>query len=61
MMINKPNEIIDEARTFLSFEDGDILMTGTPNGVGKFIHGDKFLGKIIFDNKTIIECNLKVI
>jgi len=55
MMINKPNEIIKEANTFLSFEDGDILMSGTPKGVGEFNVGDKFLGKILYKNEVLIE------
>lgn len=55
MMINKPYEIIKEANTFLSFEDGDILMSGTPKGVGEFKIGDKFLGKILFENEVIIQ------
>lgn len=55
MMINKPFSIIKEANTFLSFEDGDILMSGTPAGVGEFKIGDIFLGKLLFDNKNILE------
>ena len=55
LMINKPLEIIEEANSFLSFEDGDILMSGTPKGVGEFKINDVFIGKIIYDNKTIIE------
>lgn len=54
LMINKPFEIIDEFKTFASFEDGDILMTGTPKGVGEFKIGDVFEGKIVYDNKVII-------
>lgn len=55
MMINKPFSIIKEANTFLSLEDGDILMSGTPAGVGEFKIGDIFLGKLLFDNKNILE------
>ncbi|MDZ7819383.1 MAG: fumarylacetoacetate hydrolase family protein [Aliarcobacter sp.] len=55
MMINKPFEIINEARTFLSFEDGDIFMSGTPKGVGSFKIGDVFVGKILYDGKVLIE------
>lgn len=55
LMINKPKEIINEFKTFASFEDGDILMSGTPSGVGEFKIGDKFVGKILFDDKIIIE------
>lgn len=55
MMINKPLDIIKEANSFLSFEDGDILMSGTPSGVGEFKRGDLFVGKILFENKIIVE------
>lgn len=54
-MINKVDEIIHEAKTFTSFEDNDILMTGTPKGVGEFKKGDEFLGKIFYNNRCIIE------
>ena len=55
MMINKPLQIIEEANTFLTFENGDILMSGTPSGVGEFKKGDLFVGKILFENKIILE------
>ena len=61
LMINKPLEIIKEANSFLSFEDGDILMSGTPSGVGSFKRGDVFLGKILLDEKIIIEESFKVL
>ena len=54
-MINKPVEIINEANSFLSFEDGDILMTGTPSGVGEFKIGDIFIGKILYKQEVLIE------
>ncbi|WP_072681491.1 fumarylacetoacetate hydrolase family protein [Arcobacter sp. LA11] len=55
LMITKPQEIIDELLTFSSFEDGDILMTGTPKGVGQFDIGDVFVGKILCNEKVIVE------
>ena len=61
LMINKPDEIIKEAKTFLSFEDGDILMSGTPKGVGEFKKGDIFVGKILYDKKVIIEEKFEVL
>ena len=61
MMINKPFEIIKEAKTFLSFEDGDILMSGTPKGVGSFKIGDVFVGKVLFEDKIIIEKEFLVV
>ncbi len=60
LMITKPQEIIDELLTFSSFEDGDILMTGTPKGVGQFNIGDIFVGKILYNDKVIVEKRFKV-
>ena len=33
-MLYKPNAILEELRCFIPLEDGDIVMTGTPSGVG---------------------------
>ena len=60
-MINKPEDIIKEFKSFSSFEDGDILMSGTPSGVGEFKLGDKFKGKILLENKVIVEKDFIVI
>ncbi len=60
-MINKPCKILKEAKTFLSFEDGDILMSGTPKGVGEFKLGDIFLGKISYKGKTLVEQKFEVL
>ncbi len=59
-MINNPQNIIKELNSFSSFENGDILMTGTPSGVGKFKKGDTFLGKILLNKKVIVEKEFKV-
>lgn len=59
-MINKPFEIIKEFKTFSSFEDGDILMTGTPKGVGSFKIGDIFLAKVLYKNDIYIENRFEV-
>jgi len=55
LMIYKPNEILKEVESFLSFEDGDLLMTGTPAGVGPVHLGDRFDGKIFENKKLIVE------
>ena len=55
LMINKPNDIIKEFNSFNSFEQNDILMSGTPKGVGTFKIKDVFLGKILLNGKTILE------
>lgn len=55
LMINKPNDILSETKRFLSFEDGDLIMTGTPRGVGNITSGDTFEGKIYKKEKLIVE------
>ncbi len=55
LMLSKPNQMLNEAKSFLSFEDGDLLMTGTPKGVALVNAGDKYLGKIFEKEKLIIE------
>ena len=60
LMIYKPQEIIDELLTFSSFEDGDILMSGTPKGVGEFVKGDIFIAKLLQKDKIIIEQRFEV-
>jgi 2-keto-4-pentenoate hydratase/2-oxohepta-3-ene-1,7-dioic acid hydratase in catechol pathway len=55
LMLSKPNEMLSEAKSFLTFEDGDLLMTGTPKGVGPVNFGDKYLGKILEKEKLIVE------
>ncbi len=54
LMIYKPNDIISEINSFSTLEDGDIVMSGTPKGVGRFNPGDRFLGEIWSGNKKLI-------
>ena len=55
LMINKPDDILVEIKGFMSFEDGDLIMTGTPAGVGSIKPGDRFVGKIFENNTLLIE------
>jgi len=55
LMINKPIEILNEVRTFMSFNEGDILMTGTPKGVGIINKGDHFIGRIYQGDTLLLE------
>jgi 2-keto-4-pentenoate hydratase/2-oxohepta-3-ene-1,7-dioic acid hydratase in catechol pathway len=53
LMIYKPAEIVAAVNEFMSFENNDILMTGTPKGVGKINQGDQFTGQL-YDGDTLI-------
>ena len=55
LMIYKPETILYESMKYFSFFDYDLLMSGTPKGVGTFDRGDEFLGKILYNGKTIVE------
>lgn len=54
-MLYKPQVILQELNSYTSLEDGDVVMTGTPQGVGEIVEGDRFLGRIKHDGKAIIE------
>lgn len=55
LMLHKPNDLLREAKGFVSFENGDVLMTGTPGGVGPINSGDRFDGKIYENENLIVE------
>lgn len=53
LMIYKPQQILDELNTFMTLVDGDVVMTGTPKGVGKINSGDIFRGSISIGNQVV--------
>ena len=55
LMIYKPEEILREVKSFMSLEDGDIIMTGTPKGVDFYEAGEGFLAKILLRDNLILE------
>ena len=55
LMINKPADMINEVSGFMSFEDGDVLMTGTPKGVGPILRNDHFIGRLYSGETLLIE------
>ena len=54
-MIYKPDVILAELLSYTDLEDGDVVMTGTPKGVGEIMAGDRFLGRIKQADVTLIE------
>lgn len=54
-MMYPPQTILEELRTYTTLYDGDIVMTGTPQGVGEVHTGDVFLGRLKAEGKTLIE------
>ncbi|GGI73710.1 fumarylacetoacetate hydrolase family protein [Shewanella gelidii] len=53
LMMNTPEAIRQEIRSFMSLADGDVVMTGTPKGVG-VVHGGACFELSLFDGETCI-------
>ena len=55
MMLHAPSDLIKEINSFMALEDGDIVMTGTPAGVGQVHAGDVFIGKVFVGDQLLLE------
>jgi 2-keto-4-pentenoate hydratase/2-oxohepta-3-ene-1,7-dioic acid hydratase in catechol pathway len=47
--------ILEELRQFLTLEDGDIIMTGTPAGVGPVQSGEYFDGRVLAGEQVLAQ------
>ncbi len=56
MMINKPYDILKEVLTFSDIDENDILMCGTPKGVGILTKGDILEGCVYEKDRLLIKC-----
>ena len=60
LMMYKPLTMVEEIASFTSFEDGDIIMSGTPKGVSRYAQGDKFVGQILSNGQILVEGSWEV-
>jgi len=56
LMIHKPDRMIHEIQSFMTLEDGDIIMTGTPKGVSSYEPGDRFEAVIREGSRELLRC-----
>lgn len=54
LMIYKPDVILTELQKFLTLTDGDVIMTGTPAGVGMVKAGQELVGKLYNDEQLLV-------
>ncbi|MEH0740553.1 fumarylacetoacetate hydrolase family protein [Vibrio cholerae] len=54
-MIYSPQAILQELGSYTTLYDGDVVMTGTPQGVGEVHSGDRFLARLKTDDTTLME------
>ncbi|MEI6895402.1 MAG: fumarylacetoacetate hydrolase family protein [Colwellia sp.] len=61
LMMVKPEETLAELQSFLTLEDGDIIMTGTPKGVGVIKPLDRFVGQVFLSESdpSVTNCSIK--
>lgn len=57
LMMYPPATILGELTRFLTLEDGDIIMTGTPAGVGPVAAGTAFQGRVLQQGTALVEAH----
>jgi len=55
LMMYPPQAILREIKQFMTLEDGDLLMTGTPAGVGEVKSGQRFTGRVRSGDRILTE------
>ncbi len=55
LMIYKPAEILADLSESFTLEDGDIVMTGTPQGVGDLVAGELYVARLHDGNAVMVE------
>jgi 2-keto-4-pentenoate hydratase/2-oxohepta-3-ene-1,7-dioic acid hydratase in catechol pathway len=54
LMMYPPATILRELAQFMTLEDGDIIMTGTPEGVGAIKAGERFDAQVLAGNRVLV-------
>jgi len=55
LMMYKPDTMLSEIQSFMTLDDNDIIMSGTPKGVGTYSMGDRFLGQVFSGETLLVE------
>lgn len=55
LMIYKPEILLDEIKSFMTLEDGDVIMSGTPKGVSTYAPADRFVGRVYSEDTLLLE------
>ncbi|MEM5507445.1 fumarylacetoacetate hydrolase family protein [Pseudoalteromonas sp. AS71] len=59
-MLHNPDLILQEINEFMSLEDGDVVMTGTPSGVGEVTAKSIFAVALYANDQCLLEHQWKV-
>lgn len=55
LMMYKPAAMLEEIQHFMTLEDNDIIMSGTPKGVSTYGRGDRFVGQVYAGDRLLVE------
>ena len=55
LMMHKPIDILTGIQEFMTLQDNDIIMTGTPKGVGQVVAHQTFTGRIRSGDTVLVE------
>ncbi len=55
LMMYKPDTMLSEIQSFMTLEDNDVIMSGTPKGVGTYSIGDRFVGQVFSGETLLVE------
>ena len=61
LMLFKPEALLMEVSGFMTLEDNDLLMTGTPKGVGPIRKSDHLQGRILNGTEELVVAEWNVI
>ena len=54
LMLYPPHVVLKELNQFLVLDDFDIVMTGTPAGVGAVLAGERFCGRVLYGKQELV-------
>ena len=60
-MLYQPHTILEELRSFIPLEDGDIVMTGTPSGVGPVERDSLFEARLLDAHTELVSASWRAI
>lgn len=54
-MMYSPAVILKNIKEFMTLTDGDVVMTGTPKGVGQVETGQQFVARVVLGSEVLVE------
>lgn len=56
----KIGETLEHLTNYITLNKGDLILTGTPSGIGPIAIGDQLRASLKQDGKTLVEMNFNV-